>query len=518
MLRAGITTDNHIYLITDDLSIKSLLEFTHRETRFNPFVKQWRTENVTDKIYLSKKKQGNYYYFELGLGWAAYVINIFSNHLLIDDKKAIESRIYSDAYRTIPFPGLRDIQNQDILHILKYRVGLYSVYTGYGKTQVISTLADYAVSLGKKVLILAPSIKAMDELRKRIKTLFRYDIKKQRKLDKICTDDGMIRAVVTAGVMNSGKYKDPAKLAAEKIELGTYEWVLADEVEYVMSPGGKMILDMCTGATNLYGFSGTADKNSGEMISFAQGLNRSVIDNKDLVTYFGPSLVYRLPLHLNIDLITIKTAALDKIEFSKEDFKQDSNVYMNVMNRMWTDDEVCQVITKLAEHYPKLFIPINNLSEVISTWIDNYWLGKFRVLLVAGEGYIYYDLQGNRIKLTLQEACDKIGNNEVDIIPSTSSGYRALDFPGLENILLVQGNIAGVVLQCIGRIRGNHMNIISLDSLKGKKIPVHTKGLDQRRDMILEYYKYSKVNEITITENEIGKPLEINPGNPWFTL
>jgi hypothetical protein len=36
--------------------------------------------------------------------------------------------------------------------------------------------------------------------------------------------------------------------------------------------------------------------------------------------------------------------------------------------------------------------------------------------------------------------------------------------------------------------------------------------------MILEYYKYSKVNEITITENEIGKPLEINPGNPWFTL
>ena len=60
MLRAGITTDNHIYLITDDLSIKSLLEFTHRETKFNPFVKQWRTENVTDKIYLSKKKQGNY--------------------------------------------------------------------------------------------------------------------------------------------------------------------------------------------------------------------------------------------------------------------------------------------------------------------------------------------------------------------------------------------------------------------------------------------------------------------------
>ena len=518
MLRAGITNDNKIFIITDDLSVKSLLEFKHKETKFNPFIKQWRTEEVTDKIYNIRKKKDGYWYFEMGLGWAAYIINTFYKFLLADDCRQIQGAIYSDSYRIIPFPGLRDIQNEDILHILKYRIGLFSVYTGYGKTQVISTLAEYALGLGKKVLILAPSIKAMEELIKRIKSLFSIEIKKRRKLDKICSADEKIRCIVTAGVMNSGKYKDATSLAQEQQELATYEWVLADEVEYVMSPGGKFILDMCTGATNLYGFSGTADKNSGEMISFSQGLNRSVIDNKDLVTYFGPSLVYRLPLHLNIDLITVKTAALDNIKFEEDDFKQDSNVYMNVMNRMWTDDSVCQVITKLAEHYPKLFIPINNLNEVISTWIDNYWLGKFRVLLVSGEGYIYYDLEGNRFKLTLQEACDKIGAGDVDIIPSTSSGYRALDFPGLENILLVQGNIAGVVLQCIGRIRGNHMNIISLDSLKGKKIPVHTKGLDQRRDMILEYYKYSKINEITILESEIGKPQEINPGNPWFTI
>lgn len=517
MLRAGII-GNKLYLETDDLSIKSLLEFKHRETRFNPFIKQWRTEDVVDKIYLNSKKINGLWYFEMGIGWAAYIINVLYRYLLADDMRAIQERIFSDSYRTIPFPGLRDIQNDDILHILKYRVGLYSVYTGYGKTQVISTLVDYAVSMGKKVLLLAPSIKAMDELQKRIKTLFGYEIKKQKKLDKICTSDGMIRAIITAGVMRADKYKDPQKLLAEQQELATYEWVLADEVEYVMSPGGKFILDMCTGATNLYGFSGTADKSSGEMISFAEGLNRSVIDNKDLVTYFGPSLVYRLPLHVTVDLITVKTQAFDKIEFSKEDFSQDSNVYMNVMNKMWTNEGVCQVITKLAEAYPKLFIPINNLNEIISGWIDNYWQGKFRILLVSGEGYIYYDLQGNKTKLTLQEACDKIAANEVDIIPSTSSGYRALDFPGLENILLIQGNIAGVVLQCIGRIRGNHMNIISLDSLKGKKIPIHTKGLDQRREMILEYYKYSKVNEVTIFESEIGKPLEITPSNPWFNI
>ena len=56
---------------------------------------------------------------------------------------------------------------------------------------------------------------------------------------------------------------------------------------------------------------------------------------------------------------------------------------------------------------------------------------------------------------------------------------------------MIQGNIAGVVLQCVGRVaRGSHMNIISLDSMFGKKIPVYTKGQEERDNMIKEYYKY----------------------------
>ena len=115
-----------------------------------------------------------------------------------------------------------------------------------------------------------------------------------------------------------------------------------------------------------------------------------------------------------------------------------------------------------------------------------------------------YDLEGNKSNLTLQEASDYIARGEVDVIPSTSSGYRALSFDSLENIFLIQGNIAGVVLQCIGRVaRGTHMNIISLDSMFGSRIPVYSKGQDERNEMIKSYYKYCNITESTVLESKL---------------
>jgi hypothetical protein len=132
-------------------------------------------------------------------------------------------------------------------------------------------------------------------------------------------------------------------------------------------------------------------------------------------------------------------------------------------------------------------------------------MGKFRILLVCGEGYLYYDLDGSKSNLTLEEACDLIQNNYVDVILSTSAGYRALDFPGLTSILLIQGNIAGVVLQCVGRVaRGSESNIISLVPEKpNMRIPIYSKGLETRVMMIKDYYKFCPQKDIVLTENDL---------------
>ena len=352
--------------------------------------------------------------------------------------------------------------------------------------------------MGKKVLIVAPGKKAMDELVKRVKTLYHLDILPPGHKKSIGVD-----GIITSGLLNRKDIKDLSLRGAFEEQMKTYDIVLVDEVEYTINPSGEYIFSCLSNAERFYAFSGTADKQGGEMISFINGLSEVVCNNRDLIKWFGPSLVYRMPLTLEIDAIEVQTSALDLIDFNEEELNE-GNVYMNVMNRIWTEPGVCNLIVRIAKKYPKLFIPINNLTYILTEWINNYFLGKFRVLLVCAEGYVYYDLEGKKTVLTLQEACDKIKSNEVDIIPSTASGYRALDFPDLENILLIQGKVAGVVLQSVGRVaRGKHMNIITLGSKSKKNIPIFSKGAIGRNEMIHNYYKYCNIVDSIVYEDNL---------------
>lgn len=365
------------------------------------------------------------------------------------------------------------------------------------KTQVIATLTNYAYSLGKKVLIVTPGKKAQDEVVKRCKTLFNLDIPNK---------DLSLNRLITSGIINSKRYKDPEESKKFKELLATYDWLLVDEVEYTINDGGKYIFDNLTGCTNMYFFSATADKYSGKMVTFANGIDDTVLLNKDMVKYTGPALVYRLPQNLDIDFITIKTQALNNINFTDSDEKEDGNIFNVIMTKIWTDPEISKLVVKIAKRYPRLYIPINNLTTILNSWINDYWLGIFRILLVCGvgSGYIYYDLAGNKTELTLEEACDYIKNGLVDIIPSTSAGFRALDFPNLESALIISNNMAGQVLQAVGRIaRSKHMNIITLDPMFPKKIPVFSKGGNKRDELMKEFYKYCNIKDITINENNL---------------
>ena len=335
------------------------------------------------------------------------------------------------------------------------------------KTQVIATLANYAYKdLGKKVLIVAPGKKAKDEIIKRYETLFG---------EKIPTSiDGDIGCIITTGFLNQKKIKDPTLSILEEQKLSKYEWILVDEVEYTINDAGKWIYDRLVGAEITYAFSGTADKQSGKMISFVNGIDETVINNKELVSYFGPALVFRMPTNITINNISIRTLTLNQVKFDKTDESKDNNVYIEVLTKIWTTPDICSLIVKIAKRFPMLFIPINNLNNIIYEWVNNYFIpGGLRTLLICGEGYLYFDSQGNKTNLSLQEACDYIRNGVVDIIPSTSSGYRALDFPGLENIFLIQGICAGVTLQCIGKI----ICLFSFNSVKNYNRKYRTKLL-----------------------------------------
>ena len=344
-------------------------------------------------------------------------------------------------------------------------------------------------------MIVTPGKKANDEICKRIKKLSGISIP---------TSDGRISNIIVQGLLNRGDVKDPEKRIELEKRWASYDVIMADEVEYcVNSDSGQFLFDRFTGATMRYGFSGTADKKNAELISFQNGIDDTVIRNRNLVKYFGPSVVFRLPTATDVNLIKVKTSAFADVMYTDEDFQ--GNKYLNITTKIFTTPSICEVILKIIKRFPKLYIPMNNLQSIINSWIDDWFIGKYRVLLICAEGYIYYDLNGTRKKLkNLDEACEYVRDNKVDVIPSTSAGFRALDLPGLENVLLLTGKIAGTVLQSVGRAgRGTVMNIIGLDNISGRTIPIHTKGDLERDELIRQYYRYCQINESEIFENSL---------------
>ncbi len=507
MIRASVYQTS-IVIETDDPTVKPMLEYAYDDEVFNFFKKRKTISKIRGKIYSRHHTdpKTRHVFYLVGLGWAAYILNTFSYALPTEDADSIKRAVFQEVTRVLPFPELYDTQNSDILWLLKYKFGLFTVYTGYGKSQCIAVLANYLLSLGKKVLLVTPSTNARNELLKRIDSL--YGIKVPTKLD----GPERIKSVITTGFLNRKDTKEPTLKAGLDAELASFDAVLCDEVEYCINPAGIYIFEHCSNAGYRYAFSGTADKKQGDMINFMNGLSDpTVARNKDLINYFGPSLIYRKPQGKEIDLITIYTKSLDSVKIPTKD--QDStNYYLNVMTTIFTSPEVSETLCKVIEAYPLVFIPINNLQQIIYNWIDNWWKGRFRVLLVHGKdgtkgtGYDYYALDGTRTSLTLVEACDYIKNGLVDVIPSTSSGFRALDFPCLSNILVFDGNLAGSVLQQVGRVaRQDHMNIISLQPKGKKKIAIYTKACEGRKKMIESYYKYCTITDVYVDEDNLGK-------------
>lgn len=496
-----------LVILTDDGSVKYFLETRQKEWTYNPFKKQWGWMDKITKIYEPgvHSLPGGIFRYEVGLGWCCFILNTLENRISNENRESILKEVVAaDFYRNTPFPNLRDYQNEDVLFLLRYKMGLVTVNTGYGKSQIIATLANYFhEALGKKVLLVCPSSKAREELVKRCKDVFNLSVS-----DKDKKFNGHLDCLITSGLINSKKYKDPDLRKEFKKVLGEYDVVLVDEVEYTMNEAGFFLFDSITGVENLYGFSGTSDKVGGECITFVNGLSEVVLRNKDLVKYFGPSLVFRMPINIKVNMTYVKTMSLDNLRLDKAKMDSSGNLYQECMNQIWTDDGVCKTICRIIDHYPMLYIPINSLNSIIHNWIENYWKGKYRILLICGKGdwsktgYIYYDSSGNTTDLTLEECCEKAIKGEIDVIPGTSSSFRALDIPKLDNMLLIQSKYAGNLLQQVGRVaRGSTMNIITPLPFGDRKIPVYSKGMVKRDEMIKGYYKYGEISEIVINEN-----------------
>jgi primosomal protein N' len=151
-----------IILITDNHTLPEVFKYDTPSMVFDFKSRQMVWGSKKESIYESSRisKKSGLTKIKFKVGWGILLLNMFKSLLSPDDKEKILNTIYSSNFRTVPFPNLRDYQNEDILHLLKYKYGLFSCYTGYGKSEIIATVINYVVNeTNDKILILVPSKK-----------------------------------------------------------------------------------------------------------------------------------------------------------------------------------------------------------------------------------------------------------------------------------------------------------------------------------------------------------------------
>lgn len=418
----------------------------------------------------------------IGTGFIGYLIKHYDQRQLSDGsiinlmnqedrKKAVE--FYTSDLQVPYFPGLYSNQNEDLQCLLKYKKGLFQCYTGYGKTQVIATLINYITTvLNETVAVMVPSVKVYDELKDRYQDLSGVKLKERFNPDR------MVNIFVVNGTLRRKDfdYNSPFHKRVK--------WVLGDEIEYSVNSSGMTIMNLFTNAIYWYGFSATADKKRGERIT-PKLVNSPVITrNKDIISYFGVANVYGKPDDVVVNFVTVSTDAFNDIKIK---LKKGGNDYHDILFQLFTNDNVCKLIAKISRYESPMFIPFQFL-EVIDNWVTNYFnKPSDRVIVICSRGYEYYVGGVLDRYLTLSEVKDELKDGNVTAVLGTSSSYRALDFHGMSNIMLLTSALAGVVIQSVGRIaRDNKFNVFYLEPTN--QIQMYSTDLIRRKSLVEGYY------------------------------
>lgn len=459
--------------------------------------------------------------FVFQIGYAAFILNTFYNQLSSDSIKLLEDIIFTD--NQLPkFDNLLGYQNEDLHQLFEYRRGLFQTFTSYGKTEVISTLANYIVNqLHQNLLIVTGGNPALNEISNRLYDKFGIDL-------DYFDEEAPLNLINVNGFLRSSYYDKNSDYWKKPM------WILADEVEYCVTEGAMEMYENIPNIIGMYGFSATSDKKAAEPIysrvsdsfmhskemtrllsnPFNKEANamkwnelldkenwrvRSIMGrNKYLVGYFGTTVVFKKPEDFNITLIDVTTTiSADDIEIPAE------YSYNEIIYNIFVEKRMCNLIESIVMKEGLTFIPMFRL-EVIDYWIDNYFKkDDFLVLCICGRGYELYENGEYLGSIDLEEMKRLVHFGRIGVILGTRSSYNALDLPELNRCILLYSKVANIVIQAIGRTtRSKTFEVFNISPMKN--IPQYSKDYVERKNLIKEYYKECNIVEVKRLESYYG--------------
>jgi hypothetical protein len=462
--------DHLRYEVTADEEIWQYFEY-----RYPGKERNWKTGRFYDTTivdHFAGWNEGDGIKYSVHKGWGIYLYSVFKDMMDEESVQYLYNDLVSTLDKNLNPDYFINTQFEDLQQLLSYKRGILQIYTSYGKTEVLARLTQHLISIGKTVLIVAGGKKAKDEIWLRINNKA-----PEITLPDYWNSDSNINIIAPNGFVQSNEFDENDDFF-KRVDV-----LLADEVEMTVSESMWSIFACLKNCEYWYGVGATAEERTGKRIDIRYQI-QNVLSKRTqwVVDIFGMATVFRKPQNYKININLLENKGLREIDF--EAVGDSDAFYSEMTTCILSNEEYLNSIDYILRNSKSLYIPINNLN-FINLICDRY-SDKYKIATITGEGY-WHSVEG---WINLELLKELSSENQIQLLLSTVSGFRATDFRGINNILLTLGVKASSVLQYIGRVaRQDAFNIWYITAGGNWKIPIYTKTNQIQLDMIYEYYK-----------------------------
>ncbi len=390
------------------------------------------------------------------------------------DTSELTEKIGFPVYSDLGQMFLRPEQYDFLKRAMRLWSGVLSLPTAYGKNVMIVYLCMCSKIRNSNILICAPSYSIVDEIKQRFE---RYGISISTDMNPSCK----IWAINPVGFMarkDIGQYQD---------WLDRVDMLIVDECDTVTNSLEELITEHLPKARIHLGFSATVDKLKGANLTKIKNFNGLRTETVKILKYFGPAIVHKEP------------SKVIRIVESDIAFGNYNNLwsYDKCVNQVWHSFRMIPYLKACIEDNNKyarstILIPFTNRGHV-EHLLDNPKLKQYTLAMWTASGIKFNDRE-EEVGAGLERVKELVNNHEIDVLLTTSVGFKGVDITELKSVMFITGSSYGNVTQILGRIfryQGDGCPTVYLPRNISEN-PLFNKAYKSRREIIFRNDHYEE--------------------------
>ena len=458
----------HVERVIDKgVELYYILDATSRKHRYADWhYDKDRKKWVLIKHYLNTKGADKGAYI-MSPGWLDFIIDYNkSKKIVISDGSELEDYLYSNFTDVNDWINslsgeFRGTQAEDLMKLMRYRRGIMSIYTGYGKTTLISYITKYMVSHNKSVIIMAPNYSVLEEIKLRVESLLGISL-------KIGCNDLVHLVCCNGNIPKNLPYRVDA--------------ILSDEVEHCTTSSAELILQRVSSTGVVYGFSGTADKATAGAVDSLDSKSR--IRNSKLISLYGPTRVYRKPKDKSLSIYSV-TVPWD-VRLSEREYVN----YSDYRNALLSSKNYLEAISSYEVPDSKITLIAINSRSLVSKYSKALSAKGYDHAIITGSG-VSKVVKGVKSSSSLKKVKSDAASMKYKYLLGTKSVFRGIDIPEINTVYAIDGVSASTILQIVGRaVRLDHANLVFFSYRNSKLL---LKQNAKRLKLVKNYFNECKI-------------------------